>query len=448
MKQIRDMLAGKADEFEIVSLDGRSSGVGFSNNLLKSTSLRRNTGIALRLIRNGRLAQSSSSNPRTYPRLVERTLELAAEAEPAGFHLPGSSGMADLPLYDDRSEAYLIQDMVAMGHELIEEMRRYDPAVLTFCGDGVDVEEVAVLNSHGVDAKYRRSSFGFWVGGQLVEGNNILMVYETYSGLKPCTNQRELLQGVIRELEIGRRNVPYNERKARVIFTPRAVADILICFQEGINGANIAKGTSPLVGKLGVAMFDPRIVLYDDPLHPDGTNSNPVDDEGTGCGRLDLIKDGRLCKYLLDCRNAAKLGLDSTGNGYRRRALLLTHGYSVGVSPHLSNLVMAPGELSLDALENLLGDGLVVDNITGILLGNLINGDFAGTIGLGYKVVGGRRLGRVKDVMISGNFYRLFAEKLVDFSRDRTWTGALGGSTGSYLLPWVLCRDVDVAVKG
>lgn len=445
MKQLLDRIAPRCDELEIFSLRHRSTGVGFANNILKSTSVSQNAGIGIRLIKNGRLAQASSSNPNTYLRLLEKTIDLANFGDQAEFRFADPAPVKNLNLYNPEAEHYSIENMVEIGHEIIAKMKSYDPEVLTFCGGGAEIEDIGIVNSRGVDAKYQRSYFSFVVGGQLVEGKNIVFGYRHYIGLNPLHDYQPLLDEAISDLEIGRKSVEFKGAKSSVIFTPRALADILIAFQQGLDGGNVAKGTSPLTTKLGTLMFDPRFSLYDDPLHPEGSESNPFDDEGTACTTTPLVERGVLKNFILDRKSAGRLNLASTANGYRRKALLLTHGYAQGVSPYASNLIMTGGTKSLQQLLADNDGGLVVDQITGILLGNLLNGDFSGTIGLGFKVNDGKCVGRVKDVMISGNFYRLFSEQLLDLTAHRIWTGALGGSVGSYFLPWGLFQEIDVA---
>ena len=76
---------------------------------------------------------------------------------------------------------------------------------------------------------------------------------------------------------------------------------------------------------------------------PGGLASAPFDGEGTPRGRTPLIADGKLLAYLHDSYTARRGGADSTGNAARA-------SYRLAPSVSTSNLVLEPGELTLEQL--------------------------------------------------------------------------------------------------
>jgi PmbA protein len=226
-----------------------------------------------------------------------------------------------------------------------------------------------------------------------------------------------------------------------------ALADVLMAFLPAANGKTVAKGMSPLKDKLGRQILDKRITIVDDGLHPDGVCSQPFDDEGLPVRRKNIVKEGVLTTFVNDLKSASQLGAEPTGNGTREKPLERQKTFAAPPSPNVWNVVMEKGSTSYEEMVKGTDLGVEIHSISGILLGNLINGDFSGTLDMAFKIEKGERVGRVKDVMVSGNFYDLFNGRVIDLEASQSWTGSFGGDVGAYLLPHVWLEDVDFASK-
>ncbi len=66
-----------------------------------------------------------------------------------------------------------------------------------------------------------------------------------------------------------------------VIFTPHGMQCLLMPLMMGVNGKNVLKGDSPLAGKLGTKLCDPRITVVDDGTVDFAPSSGCCDREGT-----------------------------------------------------------------------------------------------------------------------------------------------------------------------
>ena len=75
-----------------------------------------------------------------------------------------------------------------------------------------------------------------------------------------------------------------------------------------------------LKDKLGQPIFAPNVNIVDDPFRPRGMGSTPFDDEGVRVEKRELVKDGVLTSWLLNCSSAKQLGLTSTGHASRSLA--------------------------------------------------------------------------------------------------------------------------------
>ena len=85
-------------------------------------------------------------------------------------------------------------------------------------------------------------------------------------------------------------------------------------------------------------------------------------------------------------------------------------------------------------------EGLVIELLMGAEQGNILGGDFGGNVLLGYKVEGGKIVGRVKDTMISGNVYQVLGE-LLAIGHELRWV------EGILQTPPLYCPRVSVAAK-
>ena len=96
---------------------------------------------------------------------------------------------------------------------------------------------------------------------------------------------------------------------------------------------------------------------------------------------------------------------------------------------------MLPGEESSEELLAGIGDGLYIKLLMGFGQSNILNGDFSANVGLGYRIKGGKVVGRVKDTMVAGNVYDIFKAN-VQLSRERD---------PMYRLPYAVLHGVNVS---
>ncbi len=437
------------DQAEIFHMNSNHCSVSYNNNKLKDISKSDSEGLGIRIIKNNKLAQGATSNMLNLNNFAQKLIKASEYGETVNFNLPQAPvSLQKITLFDPAVNQIKVEDLVARGQKVIDDILNYDPNLLAFAGFAVGLEKNRIMNSNDIDHSYKISSFDFGLGAQLVEENNILFVHRVYMGNSPWTEEdiETRLEACLKDLSVARKNVTGPTGPTPVIFTPNAMADILCTLEEGINGANAAKGASPLLGKTGQKIFSEKLTILDDALNPYGTQSAPIDDEGVPCRTTEIVKDGVFKNFVLDLKNSSLLNMEPTGNGFRRKSLIKSHEYAAPVAPCPSNIMIAPGNTPLKDLIADIKNGYIIDQITGILLGNLLNGDFSGNINLGLVIKDGKPAGRIKNAMVAGNFYTIFSQKLIELSSDTYWTGNFGGGAGSYNLPWTYFKDIRISV--
>lgn len=445
VENVLNAAADKSDQAEVFYLGLKQKSVGHRNGKLRELDETENIGIGLRIIKDNRIAQVSTSNFDKALSLPSRANELVRYGEQVEIRFPGTASIpssSPFPPVDPNSS---IEKLVSINQSIIDCIQAYDSEIMANAGAAVEEITVHVMNSNGFDHEYARRSYQYYAAGILAEGKNILTSYSIHLGQEPIESPVKLAEHINEHIRIGRNNVPFSSEQLPILFTPSAVTDIMAAFSSGISGAAVARGISPLVGKLGEKIIDERLSIIDDAFYPGAAGSQPFDDEGVVCQTKHLVKDGILMNYLLDLKSASRLKMQPTGNGFRYTNLIKTRSYVPSPGPSLTNLIIPAGTRSHDTIVRDHKRILVVDQLTGVLLGNLINGDWSGNIEYGILYENGEPLGRIKNAMTGGNFYTMFSNQYMESSLDREWTAGFGGSSGSNCFPYILCDRMNIS---
>jgi PmbA protein len=185
-----------------------------------------------------------------------------------------------------------------------------------------------------------------------------------------------------------------------VVFDPRVAGSLLGHLSSAVNGTAIVRKTSFLMDKMGERLFRPGIRVVDDPLRRRGLRSRPFDGEGVAGRPLAIVDDGVLRSWLLDSTTGRELGLPTTGHAQR--------GVSSPPSPGATNLHLAPGNRTPQALIADIAQGFYVMDLIG-MGANTVTGDYSrGAAGLWIE--NGALSFPVSEVTIAGNLSDMFAD--------------------------------------
>jgi len=188
-------------------------------------------------------------------------------------------------------------------------------------------------------------------------------------------------------------------RRVPVVFDQRIAGSLVGHLASAANGAAIARKTSFLREKLGERILPRGIDIVDDPLRMRGQRSRVFDGEGVATKMLRVVEDGVLKTWFLDCATARELDLATTGHAQR--------GTSMTPSPGPSNLHLAPGAKSPEALIAEIEDGFYVTDLIG-MGANLVTGDYSRGAS-GFWIENGELTFAVSEVTIAGHLTEMFA---------------------------------------
>jgi len=291
---------------------------------------------------------------------------------------------------------------------MIEQARIAEEAALAVAGvtnsEGADAgwsrSTVAIAASNGFAGSYsvsRRSLSASVLAG---EGTGMERDYEYDSKVygadlrSPADIGREAGEKAVRRLNPRK----VRSQKVPVVFDPRVSRGLLGHLTGAISGPAVARGTSFLKDRLGQVIFPAGVSVVDDPWVRRGMRSRPFDAEGVAVRKHTIIEDGRLTTWLLDLRSARQLGLSTTGHASR--------GTSGPPGPAPSNIYLAAGTRSRDAILGEIKDGLYITEMMGMGV-NGVTGDYSRGAS-GFWIENGQLAYPVSELTVASNLKDMF----------------------------------------
>ncbi len=402
-----------------------STDVSFENDKLKSARSSQSTQMSVKVIVDGKVGSSHTTDINDVDGVVERALEVAQFGSPAHFQFPSTQKVSDVKTYDDAVLPVTKGEMVSIDEEMMALLKEYNPEIILHAGAGKSVDSGEFANSGGVEYAGERTDFGVYVYGQWVRGTDILMAGEGFGWRKREIDHIEVARKAIEWFKLAEKTASIKSGDMPVIFTPDGMGVLLLALRMGFDGKNVFLGASPLAGKLGEKIADERLSITDNPLIDYANNSGKYDGEGVPHQITPLIEDGVLRNFLYDLDTAGRAGTKSTGNG-------------VGCGP--TNVVIKEGDTSYEEMIKNTKEGLLVHDVMGLGQGNPISGEFSVNVQLGYKIENGEIVGRVKDVMLAGNTYDAI-KNIAAIGDKAEWV------YGSLLTPPVQIGGLSVVAK-
>jgi len=436
-----ESLSRQVDGAELYELRSLELPVRFAFGELESVQSIETAGRALRLIKDGRLGFSTTTDLADDRTLLRNALESAQFGDPAPFQFPAKQSSQAVVCWDHRVEQLDESALIALGEEIIEEIKAYDDQLQTDVVIHRGIEEIHLLNSAGLDIQDRRTALAISVEVTRVHEGDILIIYDTASShRRQDVDGLALAQGIIERLQWAEKTVDVEPKSIPVVFHRLGTAVLLLPLMSGLNGRQVFLGASPLMEKLGQQAFDERFTLVDDGRLDFALRSAPYDDEGVPTSRKHLIAGGVVQQFLYDLKTAGLAGAQPTGNGFKSG--LFGGGFQRPPDVAPSTLLVPPGEQTLGAILDSLDEALLVEQVIGLGQGNVMAGEFSNNVSVGFLVRHGQIIGRVKNTMIAGNVYELLKHKLLALSDDLAWV------FGLLHVPAIAVDGVSVASKG
>ena len=404
----------------------------FDDGRLKYLATKSGRGMGLRVILDGRIGFSSTSDFARLDDLVEHALESAKFGQEARFEFPAACVPAAVQTWDDRVANLPAARMVELGEAAIERLKARHPDVQYTADIGAEVSEEHLVNSSGLHVSHRSTLFDFGVSALAVRDDGLVWTGDGRASSLLIEDTTPITDKIIRDLDLAKREAAIATGDYPAIFTPDAMGTLLLSMSEGVNGKLVQKGASPLGGRLGERIADARVTITDDATIDFAASSAPYDTEGIRSTRTPIIESGVLRTFLFDLQTAGIMGVYPTGNGLR--------DYGSQPAPGHNNTVVAPGDTTFEQMLRGMKRGLLVDSVLGGGLGNTLAGEFSVNVELGFLVENGELIGRVKNCMLFGNVYDLLKDGVAAIGDRPEMKGSLS-------VPHFLFKSLSVGAQ-
>ncbi|WOF42686.1 TldD/PmbA family protein [Sphingopyxis indica] len=257
----------------------------------------------------------------------------------------------------------------------------------------------ALVTSHGFAGGYGASGHSLSASVIAGEGAAMQRDYDWHSAhhLSDLESAEQIGASAgaraVRRLNPGKAPVG----KLPVVFDPRIGSSLLGHLLGAIGGPAIARRTSFLLGKEEAQLFDPAILIRDEPHRSRGLRSRAFDGEGLPTAARDIVADGKVTGWLLDTASARQLGLAPTGHASRG-------GGASGVGA--SNLHLAPGTVTPEVLMADIETGVYLTELIGQGV-NPVTGDYSRGAS-GFVIRGGQLAEPIAEFTVAGNLIDMF----------------------------------------
>ncbi len=430
-EKVLELAATRGEAAEVWSVDSERIPVRFADSKLKMLEASSSTGIALRIVVDGKLGFAASTREGAADELVDRACATAAFGSQVDFEFPGPGEYPDPEIMDPAVIG--LEPMTETGRAIVDRINEYDPDVKVNVSVSRSTGRIRLLNTGGIDLQKESTSASVSCHAVLVE-DGLLRVGDVLGGRFLYEDPMQLAERVIERLAIGRKKASIGDGRYPVIFSPWAMGDILRPFLACADGDSVSRGVSPWRERIGDTVADRRVSIYDDGLMHGGLGTSPWDDEGVPGQCTPIVQEGVLRSFLLDLRNSARLDMAPTGNG-GRGGLTSVPGVST------SNIRVQPGDVSYADMLASVDEGLLVHSLMGAWGANPYGGEVSGNVALGFKIENGEPVGRVKDCMLHVNAFEGWSSRLVSVSSDVM-------QALSFSFPYVLMDGVSISVRG
>ncbi len=341
--------------------------------------------------------------------VVAGALRSAEVGATGSLYLPAPSPLSPVVTRSPATGALGPRDLVGQARDLEARLRRRGWLVEAFAERSVGV--VAIGNTRGVTAEYPTTLLGLGATVSTPDGRLSFRAHQ--SQVAPMGDAE--IDALVREFEdvlapapVAAGSLP---RRIRVWFAPRSVRAILGPLLSQLTGETW------LAGRTRWPALDERVSVVDDPLLPGRPGSRPIDDDGVPARRLTLIDRGRATAGVLDVATGSRHLLPPTGHGWRRGPTPPRIGFS--------NVLMEQGTASDTELAVAAEDGLLVRDLRIGPAPNPETGVFRMAAPWTYLLAKGEIVGRVEDVVLSGNVFELLGPgRLVAVGVGARWIGA------------------------
>lgn len=384
-------------------------------------------GLGIRVILDGKMGFSYTSNPDEISQAVERAVfNSKTNEKDDNFGLADPSDYPPINgIYDDKFNSLELEEPLQFAQTMIDTVKE-EKCQPTSGGFSAAMAQTLILNSKGVECSDVSTGFAGYIAVNAEKGGEKSTAYDSVSSCFFDIDPQKLAESVCKLAmdSIGGKSV--ETRDMDIVLDYHSATGLLGTFISALNADNVQRGRSILADKVGQQVVNPQLSIYDDGTREGGLNSSRCDGEGTASQKTALIENGVLNGFIYDIYNARKAKVSSTGNGMRA-------GFSETPTVGVSNIVLEfADEISLSELD----DAILVPDVLGAHTANPISGDFSVEANNAFIIENGEITGPVKKAMLSGNIFQVLKQSQALESEIKQF--------GAFITPKILVNDLRI----
>lgn len=388
---------------------------------VESLTSAESAGVGVRVVSGDRqgFAYAGSLSEELVRAALEDARDNARHATPdehVGLAEPDGTPAADIDLWRDALAEVPTEEKVGMALELEKLARSGDPRIrqVESANYGDASVEVAIASTEGVSVSARRTACFVSTYAIAGDGDDT----QTGVGYSVGREPRDLKVGEAADDAVERATRLLGARKPpserlTVVLDRRVTSTLLGILSATLSGDAVAKGRSLFANRLGEDVAVPSLTLVDDPTDPRAYGAARYDAEGLATRRNVPIESGNLRMFVYDTESASRAGTRSTASAVRA-------GFKSTPGVGCRALSLVPGEKDQSQVLADVGEGLLVQSVTGVHSGvNPISGDFS--VGAeGLMIRGGTLAEPVREVTIASTIQKMLLN-VVAVGSDLEW---------------------------
>ncbi len=436
MEQLLQMAKKVCDKTEIYSIEYADNSVFFENAKLNNMDSKFQSGLSLRIIKEGKLGFAYTRNLTDRQEFLQNALDSLKGGVEAIFDFPLTRKLPQLDTFDSSVENLSTEKIVGECARVCDLLKSKTDAEIEMAASA-HVGNLRIMNSAGTDVSMRSSAYEIF--GNIIYPGTGVGVWRAFMDKGFGMMPDDLVNEMIDLYRKTSRVLEPKGGKMKVLFMPSSQITFNWRILSGTSSKSVYEKVSPVAEKVGEKIFDEKLTILDDPLNDKFPGARCFDDEGVACKPLTIVENGVLKSFFYDLDYAKKMSAQPTGHGYRTTRWGGDR-LTLKPIPALSHMTIRPGKKSFAELVKLMDRGIIIENALGFHSGNIPNGDYSVGMNPGFYVEKGEIVGRVKDAMVAGNIYETL-KNVVDVG-DKLYPC----SDGAWV-PVILCDNVSVATK-
>jgi PmbA protein len=402
--------ARDGEQVEAFVARGRETEIRVFEGEVESLSSAESAGIGIRVVAGRRqgFAYAGSLDEDVIAETLADARDNAGFATPdefLGLAEPDGVAPAALDLWREDLASFPNQEKIALAQELERRVRAGDPRIRQLRASewGDAAVESAVATSTGIAATTRRTACYLAAEAIAGQGDDTQTGsgYSVGRGPADLDLDKAASDAVLRATRLLGAVKPQSAHLT-VVLEPRITATLLAILAGTLDGESVLKGRSLFAERIGEQVGVAGFTLVDDPTDVDAYSAATYDGEGLATRRNVLIDGGELKTFLYNTYAARRAGTVSTGSAVRA-------GYRSGPGTGARAVSLLPGAASPEEIYRSVGDGLLVQSVSGIHSGvNPVSGDFS--VGAeGMLIEGGSLAGPVREFTIASTLQRMLS---------------------------------------